>query len=75
MLRPLSLQYLSGMKEELSLYGNELVTATSIWTVGYVVGQVSGTCRLALCNRADSPCRSRPTFFLHVSLLDGSSLV
>ncbi|RSH93611.1 hypothetical protein EHS25_006257 [Saitozyma podzolica] len=32
--------YLSGMKEELNLYGNELVTATSIWTVGYVVGQI-----------------------------------
>ncbi|KAL1412032.1 hypothetical protein Q8F55_003029 [Vanrija albida] len=32
--------FLSGMKEELNMYGNELVTATSIWTVGYVIGQI-----------------------------------
>ncbi|KAH6972289.1 major facilitator superfamily domain-containing protein [Ilyonectria sp. MPI-CAGE-AT-0026] len=32
--------FLSGMKEDLSMYGNELVTSTSIWTVGYVVGQI-----------------------------------
>ncbi|KAH6657660.1 major facilitator superfamily domain-containing protein [Truncatella angustata] len=32
--------FLSGMKEELSMYGNELVTSTSIWTVGYVIGQI-----------------------------------
>ncbi|EWY89142.1 hypothetical protein FOYG_10078 [Fusarium oxysporum NRRL 32931] len=32
--------FLSGMKEELNMYGNELVTSTSIWTVGYVVGQI-----------------------------------
>jgi len=32
--------FLSGMKEDLSMYGNELVTATSIWTVGYVIGQI-----------------------------------
>lgn len=28
------------MKEDLDMYGNQLVTATSIWTVGYVVGQI-----------------------------------
>ncbi|EFX04399.1 major facilitator superfamily transporter [Grosmannia clavigera kw1407] len=32
--------YLSGMKEELSMLGNQLVTSTSVWTVGYVVGQI-----------------------------------
>lgn len=32
--------YLSGMEEDLSLYGNQLVTSTSIWTVGYVIGQI-----------------------------------
>ncbi|CAH0041678.1 unnamed protein product [Clonostachys rhizophaga] len=32
--------FLSGMKEELHMYGNELVTSTSIWTVGYVIGQI-----------------------------------
>jgi hypothetical protein len=32
--------FLSGMKEDLGMWGNELVTSTSIWTVGYVVGQV-----------------------------------
>jgi MFS family permease len=28
------------MKEDLGMYGNQLVTAVSIWTVGYVVGQI-----------------------------------
>ncbi|OQE24638.1 hypothetical protein PENSTE_c007G09645 [Penicillium steckii] len=32
--------FLSGMKEDLNMYGNQLVTSTSIWTVGYVVGQI-----------------------------------
>lgn len=32
--------FLSGMKEELAMRGNELVTSTSIWTVGYVIGQI-----------------------------------
>ncbi|WVQ82938.1 hypothetical protein IAT38_005074 [Cryptococcus sp. DSM 104549] len=32
--------FLSGMKEDLGMYGNELVTAHSIWTVGYVLGQI-----------------------------------
>lgn len=35
--------FLSGMKEELALDGNELVTSTSLWTVGYVLGQVPAT--------------------------------
>ncbi|OCF72393.1 pantothenate transporter [Kwoniella mangroviensis CBS 8886] len=32
--------FLSGMKEDLNMYGNQLVTSTSIWTVGYVIGQI-----------------------------------
>lgn len=28
------------MQEDLSMYGNQLVTSTSIWTVGYVIGQI-----------------------------------
>ncbi|KAG8165805.1 hypothetical protein KVR01_004357 [Diaporthe batatas] len=32
--------FLSGMKEDLLMYGNELVTSTSIYTVGYVIGQI-----------------------------------
>ncbi|CAK7225278.1 hypothetical protein SCUCBS95973_005810 [Sporothrix curviconia] len=35
--------FLSGMKEELHMDGNELVTSTSLWTVGYVLGQVPAT--------------------------------
>jgi hypothetical protein len=32
--------FLSGMEEDLSMFGNQLVTSTSIWTVGYVIGQI-----------------------------------
>ena len=32
--------FVSGMKEELSLYGNELNYMTSAWTVGYVIGEI-----------------------------------
>lgn len=32
--------YVSGMREELKLYGNELNYAQTCWTVGYVIGQV-----------------------------------
>ncbi|OCF32318.1 pantothenate transporter [Kwoniella heveanensis BCC8398] len=32
--------FLSGMKEDLGMHGNELVTAVTIWTVGYVIGQI-----------------------------------
>ncbi|CAK7224498.1 hypothetical protein SBRCBS47491_005572 [Sporothrix bragantina] len=35
--------FLSGMKEELQMDGNELVTSTSLWTVGYVLGQIPAT--------------------------------
>ena len=28
------------MEEDLEMYGNQLVTSTSIWTVGYVIGQI-----------------------------------
>jgi ACS family pantothenate transporter-like MFS transporter len=33
-------QFLSGMKEDLEMNGNQLVTAVTVWTVGYVVGQI-----------------------------------
>ncbi|KAK4155281.1 allantoate permease [Chaetomidium leptoderma] len=32
--------FLSGMKEDLGMYSNELVTSSSIWTAGYVIGQI-----------------------------------
>ncbi|KAH8905231.1 MFS general substrate transporter [Coniochaeta sp. PMI_546] len=32
--------FLSGMQEDLEMFGNQLVTSTSIWTVGYVIGQI-----------------------------------
>ncbi|KAF8218216.1 major facilitator superfamily domain-containing protein [Mycena galopus ATCC 62051] len=32
--------FFAGMKEDLDMYGNELVYATSYWTAGYVIGQV-----------------------------------
>ncbi|EPE03059.1 allantoate permease [Ophiostoma piceae UAMH 11346] len=38
--------FLSGMKEDMNMYSNELVTSTSIWTVGYVIGQIP--CNLLL---------------------------
>jgi hypothetical protein len=30
--------YVSGMKEQLKMTGNEYNTAISVWTVGYVIG-------------------------------------
>ncbi|KAH8810873.1 allantoate permease [Xylogone sp. PMI_703] len=32
--------FLSGMEEDLQMYGNQLVTSTSVYTVGYVIGQI-----------------------------------
>lgn len=32
--------FVSGMKEDLNLYGNELNIMQSCWTVGYVIGQL-----------------------------------
>ncbi len=32
--------FVSGMKEDLGLYGNELNYLTTSWTVGYVIGQI-----------------------------------
>jgi MFS transporter, ACS family, pantothenate transporter len=32
--------FLSGMEEDLQMFGNQLVTSTSIYTVGYVIGQI-----------------------------------
>lgn len=34
------------MEEDLEMYGNQLVTSTSIFTVGYVIGQIP--CNLLL---------------------------
>ncbi|KAK0190018.1 major facilitator superfamily domain-containing protein [Armillaria mellea] len=33
-------QYFAGMREDLGMYGNQLVHVTSFWAAGYVVGQV-----------------------------------
>ncbi|KAF7292077.1 MFS general substrate transporter [Mycena indigotica] len=35
--------FFAGMKEDLNMYGNELVHATSFWTAGYVIGQIPAT--------------------------------
>lgn len=32
--------YVSGMKEDMGLYGNQLNIMTTCWTVGYVVGEI-----------------------------------
>ncbi|KAF7304315.1 MFS general substrate transporter [Mycena chlorophos] len=32
--------FFAGMKEDLNMYGNQLVHATSFWTAGYVIGQI-----------------------------------
>ncbi|GAA5953681.1 hypothetical protein JCM8115_004121 [Rhodotorula mucilaginosa] len=32
--------FVSGMKEDLGMYGNQLTTAITCWTVGYAVGQI-----------------------------------
>lgn len=32
--------FVSGMKEQLNLYGNELNYMTTAWTVGYVIGEI-----------------------------------
>ncbi|GAA6028337.1 hypothetical protein JCM8097_006983 [Rhodosporidiobolus ruineniae] len=32
--------YVSGMKEDLGMYGNELTTATTMWTIGYCIAQI-----------------------------------
>lgn len=32
--------YVSGMKEDLGLYGNQLNIMTTAWTVGYVIGEI-----------------------------------
>lgn len=39
--------FVSGMKEDLGMYGNELTTAITCWTVGYVVGQSEPSCFIA----------------------------
>lgn len=31
--------FVSGMKEDLNMYGNQLTTAITCWTVGYAIGQ------------------------------------
>lgn len=32
--------YVSGMKEDLGMYGNQLNIMTTTWTVGYVIGEI-----------------------------------
>lgn len=32
--------YVSGMKEDLNMYGNQLNIMTTTWTVGYVIGEI-----------------------------------
>lgn len=34
--------YVSGMRESLSLYGNELVMFTTFFSIGYAIGLVPG---------------------------------
>ncbi|KAK8869724.1 hypothetical protein IAR55_000292 [Kwoniella newhampshirensis] len=36
----LSTAFVSGMKEDLNMYQNQLTTATTMWTVGYCIGQI-----------------------------------
>ncbi|GME79405.1 unnamed protein product [Ambrosiozyma monospora] len=35
--------FVSGMKEDLKMFGNELNYCTSVWTVGYCIGQIPCT--------------------------------
>ncbi|EEB94668.1 hypothetical protein MPER_06482 [Moniliophthora perniciosa FA553] len=46
--------YVSGMKEDLNLYGNELNYIVTAWTCGYVIGQIPS---------------KRVEFTIHLSLL------
>ncbi|GAA5988817.1 hypothetical protein JCM10908_006183 [Rhodotorula pacifica] len=32
--------FVSGMKEDLNMYGNQLTTAITMWTIGYALGQI-----------------------------------
>ncbi|EIN08776.1 MFS general substrate transporter [Punctularia strigosozonata HHB-11173 SS5] len=32
--------FVSGMKEDLGMFGNQLTTAITMWTIGYVIGQI-----------------------------------
>ena len=54
--------FVSGMKEDLGMYGNQLTTAITCWTVGYAVGQsgssFSNLVDFALGRRTDPPFRS-----------------
>lgn len=36
----ISSAFVSGMKEDLGLYGNQLNYMTTCWTVGYVIGEI-----------------------------------
>jgi hypothetical protein len=56
--------YLSGMEEDLGMYGNQLVTSTSVFTVGYVIGQIP--CNLLLTRV--SPRWVIPTVGFHILL-------
>lgn len=57
------------MQEDLSMYGNQLVTSTSIWTVGYVIGQIPSNLLLTrLSPRIVIPTVSRHCLLLCCSL-------
>lgn len=56
------------MEEDLSMFGNQLVTSTSIWTVGYVIGQIPSNLLLTrLSPRIVIPTVSQYCLFLGVS--------
>jgi ACS family pantothenate transporter-like MFS transporter len=42
--------FVSGMKEDLGLYGNQLNYMQTLWTVGYVIGQIPCTSLVLLCS-------------------------
>ncbi|KAF8259265.1 MFS general substrate transporter [Lactarius quietus] len=57
--------YVSGMKEDLHLHGNQLNYITTAWTVGYVIGQIPSTMFLT---------RIRPSIWIPAMELIWSSL-
>ncbi|KAI9744822.1 MAG: hypothetical protein M1818_001747 [Claussenomyces sp. TS43310] len=46
----LSNAYVSGMKEELHVVGNEYQTFTTMWTIGYVISQIPSQ---MICTRGE----------------------
>ncbi|KAJ5907558.1 hypothetical protein N7495_000240 [Penicillium taxi] len=39
--------FLSGMKEDLNMYGNQLTYSSTLWTVGYIIGQIPAVLTLS----------------------------